>query len=216
MTLTLILKLGGSLLANGRELVRFLSKYAFAKRTARQIVIVPGGGPFAESVRELQRRLGILDDTAHWMAVLAMHQYGLFLADGAPEIPVLDRLEDVRATGTGLCILFPYRVLRANDALPHTWNVTSDTIAAFIAHKLGETTFIKITDVDGLLDENGAVINHIQAQELLEIEHTGCIDAELPQFLLEYGMSCVIVNGHYPERVIEVIEGRATVCTRIE
>jgi aspartokinase-like uncharacterized kinase len=214
--MTLILKLGGSLLANGRELVQFLSEYAFVKRAARQMVIVPGGGPFAESVRELQRRLGISDDTAHWMAVLSMHQYGLFLADGAPETPVLDRLEDVRATRTGLCILLPYRVLRADDALPHTWNVTSDTIAAFIAYKLGETTFIKITDVDGLLDENGAIIGHIQAQELLEIKHTGCIDAELPQFLLEHGMSCVIVNGRYPERIIEIIEGRATICTRIE
>jgi aspartokinase-like uncharacterized kinase len=214
--MTVILKLGGSLLANGRELVRFLSEYAFAKRTARQMVIVPGGGPFAESVRELQRCFGISDDTVHWMAVLAMHQYGLFLADGTPEIPVLERLEDVRAAGTGLCILLPYRVLRADDALPHTWNVTSDTIAAFIAHKLGEATFIKITDVDGLLDENGAVINHIQAQELLEIEHPGCIDAELPQFLLEHGMSCVIVNGRHRERILEVIEGKATICTRIE
>jgi aspartokinase-like uncharacterized kinase len=212
--MTVILKLGGSLLANGRELVQFLSEYT--ERTACQMVIVPGGGPFAESVRELQEHLGISDDTAHWMAVLAMHQYGLFLADGAPETPVLDRLEDVSATGTSLCILLPYHVLRANDALPHTWNVTSDTIAAFIAHKLGETTFIKTTDVDGLLDENGAIIDHIQAQELLEIEHAGCIDAELPQFLLEHGMSCVIVNGHHPERVIEVIAGRATVCTRIE
>ncbi|HDS44962.1 MAG TPA: amino acid kinase [Methanomicrobia archaeon] len=216
MTQTLILKLGGSLLTTGRDLMQFLSEYAFVKRTTRQMVIVPGGGPFAESVRALQRRLEISDDTAHWMAVLTMHQYGLFLASGAPETPVLERLEDVRATRTGLCILLPYRVLRADDALPHTWHVTSDTIAAFIAHKLGENTLIKLTDVDGLLDENGALIDHLQAQELLGIEHTGCIDAQLPRFLLEHGMSCVIVNGRHPERVIAVIEGRATICTRIE
>ncbi|MBN1455963.1 MAG: amino acid kinase [Methanomicrobia archaeon] len=212
--MTLILKLGGSLLANGRELMQFLGEYA--ERTARQMVIIPGGGPFAESVRELQNRWGVSDDTAHWMAVLAMHQYGLFLADGAPETPVLDQLEDVHATGTGLCILLPYHILRADNTLPHTWKVTSDTIAAFIAHKLGETTFIKITDVDGLLDGNGALIAHIQAQDLCKIEHTGCIDAELSPFLLEHGMSCVIVNGRHPRRIIEVIEGRATVCTRIE
>ncbi|MGC9445024.1 MAG: amino acid kinase [Candidatus Methanospirareceae archaeon] len=215
--MTLILKLGGSLLSNGRELVQFLSAYAFAERTARRMVIVPGGGPFAKSVRELQRYLAFTDDTAHWMAILAMHQYGLFLANGAPEIPVLERLEDVHAMRIGLCILLPYNVLRANDTLPHTWNVTADTIAAFIAHELGEITFIKLTDVDGLLDENGALIDHIQAQELLEIElHPGCIDAALPPFLLEHGMSCVIVNGRYHERVIKVIEGRATICTRIE
>ena len=213
--MTLILKLGGSLLAGGHELVRYLGEYA--ARARYQMVIVPGGGPFAESVRELQRCLEISDDTAHWMAVLAMHQYGLFLADNAPEIPVLERLEDVRAAGTGLCILLPYNILRADDVLPHTWNVTSDTIAAFIAHKLGEAMFIKTTDVDGLLDQTGTLVGHIQAQELLEIElRPGCIDAELPQFLLEHGMSCVIVNGHHPERIIEIIEGRATICTRIE
>ena len=215
--MTQILKLGGSLLANGRELVRFLSEYASAEHTARQMVIVPGGGPFAESVRELQRRLGISDDTAHWMAILAMHQFGLFLADSSPEIPVLERLEDLRATGPGLYILLPYNVLRADDVLPHNWNVTSDTIAAFIAYKLGEAMFIKITDVDGLLAETGTVIKHIQAEELLAIEHRpGGIDAQLPQFLLEHGMSCVIVNGRYPERIIEIIEDRATICTRIE
>jgi aspartokinase-like uncharacterized kinase len=211
--MTVIIKLGGSLLAKGRELVHFLREYA--ERTARQLVIVPGGGPFADCIKTVASHEGVSNDAAHWMAVLAMHQYGLFLADGDPAFPIVENLEDVPTAGP-LCILLPYAILKADDTLPHSWDVTSDTIAAFIATKLGERSFIKVTDVDGMLDENGVLIERIQPQELIEQGYRGCIDAALPRFLLRHQMSCVIVNGTIPERIIDLIEGRETICTRIE
>jgi hypothetical protein len=207
-----ILKLGGSLLAKGRELVRFLRDYA--ECTAHQIVIVPGGGPFAEAVKKLAERLNISNDAAHWMAVLAMHQYGLFLAADEPETPVVESIQGIRNAGP-ICIALPYRILRADDSLPHTWNVTSDTIAAFIAHKLGEKTVIKVTDVDGIFDASGSLIKAIQPTELIKNDHRGCIDVELPHFLLQHEMRCAIVNGNHPERIIDVIEGRETICTSV-
>ena len=208
----LIVKLGGSLLTTGRELVRFLRDYA--ECTAHQIVIIPGGGPFAEAVKKLAKQRDISDDAAHWMAVLAMHQYGLFLADGQPEIPVVESLADIQPADH-ICIVLPYKILKDEDSLPHTWDVTADTIAAFIAYKLDEKTFIKLTDVDGLLDENGVVMKQAQPEELIEKAHSGCIDAELPRFLLQHDMRCIIVNGNYPERIVDVIEGREVICTRI-
>jgi len=211
MTLVVV-KLGGSLLTRGRELVRFLSDYA--KKNELSIVIAPGGGPFAEAVRNLSDQAAISDDAAHWMAVLAMHQYGLFLADGQPEIPVVESIAEIQHAGH-ICIVLPYKILKADDSLPHTWAVTADTIAAFIAHKLGEKTFIKVTDVDGISDEIGSLIKEIRPNELIEKDHRGCIDMELPRFLLHHDMRCVIVNGNYPERIIDVIEGRETICTRV-
>ena len=211
--MTVVIKLGGSLVSKGRELVQLLREYA--DRTARQLVIVPGGGPFADAIRTIANHEGVSDDAAHWMAVLAMHQYGLFLADDYPVVPLIEQLEDVPAAGP-LCIILPFNILKADDALPHTWAVTSDTIAAFIASKLGERSFIKLTDVDGMLDENGTMIERIQALELIETGYRGCIDAALPRYLAQHHMSCVIVNGTVPERIIAVIEGRATICTRIE
>ncbi|MBE0517474.1 MAG: amino acid kinase [Methanophagales archaeon] len=210
--MNVIIKLGGSLLAKGREIVRFLSDYA--EKKAVFVIIIPGGGPFVEVIRELAERQAISDDAAHWMAVLAMHQYGFFLADGESAIPLVERTEEVRDAGH-LCIVLPYKILKADDSLPHTWDVTSDTIAAFIAHKSGEQTFIKVTDVDGILDEEGSVIKQIHAKELIEKEDKGCIDAELPRFLMLNKMSCVIVNGNFLERIIDVIEGRETICTSI-
>ena len=210
--MTVVVKLGGSLLTKGREFVRFLCDYA--KKRELSLVIVPGGGPFAEAVKKLSEQMHISDDAAHWMAVLAMHQYGLFLADGQPGIPVVERLDGIDNVGP-ICMLLPYKILKADDALPHTWDVTSDTIAAFIAYKLDEKSFIKVTDVDGMLDENGLVINEIQSKELIGKDYRSCIDAELPRFLLQRKMSCAIVNGHYPERIIDIIEGEETIGTKI-
>ncbi|MHC1611556.1 MAG: amino acid kinase family protein [Candidatus Methanospirareceae archaeon] len=207
-----IIKLGGSLMEKGRELLYLLSDYA--KKNAVSFVIIPGGGPFVEPIKKLSARGAISDDAAHWMALLAMHQYGLFLADGEPEIPVVESIEDLRNAGH-ISIVLPYKILRDDDCLPHTWGVTSDTIAAFVADRLGEKTFIKVTDVDGILDENGLLIRRINVEELIGREDKGCIDAELPRFLLEKRMSCVIVNGNYPARILDVIEGRETVCTRL-
>jgi aspartokinase-like uncharacterized kinase len=210
--MNIIIKLGGSLLAQGREIIHFLSDYA--EKKAVFFIIIPGGGPFVEVIRELAERKTISDNAAHWMAVLAMHQYGFLLADGETAIPLVESMEELNDTGH-ICIVLPYNILKADDSLPHTWDVTSDTIAAFIAHKLGEKRFIKVTDVDGILDENGSLIKQIHAKELIGKEDKGCIDAELPRFLTRNKMSCVIVNGNFPERIIEVIEGRETICTTI-
>ena len=210
--MTLIVKVGGSLLARGRDLVRFLSDYAEKKGLV--LIIVPGGGPFVELIKELSERKSISDETAHWMAVLAMHQYGFFLADGEISIPLAESIEEIRNAGH-ICIVLPYRILKADDSLPHTWDVTSDTIAAFIAHKVGEKRFIKVTDVDGILAVGGSLIERVHAEELIESGVKGCIDAELPRFLVRTHMSCVIVNGNFPERIIEVIEGREAICTTI-
>jgi len=210
--MTVVVKLGGSLLTRGRELVRFLSDYA--KKNELSLVIVPGGGLFAEAVKKLSEQINVSDGTAHWMAVLAMHQYGLFLADGEPEIPVVESIAEIQHADH-ICIVLPYKILEADDSLPHTWAVTADTIAAFITHKLGEKTVIKVTDVDGISDENGSLIKEIPPNELIEKDHRGCIDVELPRFLLQHDLRCVIVNGNYPERIIDVIEGRETICTRV-
>jgi aspartokinase-like uncharacterized kinase len=210
--MTVILKLGGSLMDTGREIMHFLGDYAETK--SYSFIVIPGGGPFAEEIKKLSEKRTISDDMTHWMAVLAMHQFGLFLAGGEQEISVAERLEDLSNAGP-ICILLPYKILKADDSLPHTWDVTSDTIAAFIAHKLGEQTFIKLTNVDGILDENGVLIKRIHTKELIDKAHKGCIDAELPKFLLRHKMSCRIVNGNVPERIIDVVEGRKTICTKL-
>ena len=206
-----IIKLGGSLQEKGREIIRFLSDYA--EKNAHTFIIIPGGGHFVKRIKELSEQEVISDDAAHWMAVLGMHQYGFYLADGSG-IEIVESMEELRNV-VHICLLLPYNLLKGDDSLPHTWNVTSDTIAAFVANKVGETSFIKLTDVDGLMDDKGLLVRQIHAKAMIKNAHTGCVDAELPLFLMQNEMSCTIVNGNFRYLIIEVIEGEETICTKI-
>ena len=206
-----IIKLGGSLQEKGREIIRFLSDYAETK--ADTVIIIPGGGHFVKWIKELSEQEVISDDAAHWMAVLGMHQYGFYLADGSG-IAIAESEEELRNV-VHIGLFLPYTLLKEDDSLPHTWNVTSDTIAAFVANKVGETSFIKLTDVDGLMDDKGLLVRQIHAKAMIKNAHTGCVDAELPLFLMQNEMSCTIVNGNFTERIIAVIEGEETICTKI-
>ena len=116
-----VFKFGGSLADSAGEVLDALEK---ADVTA---LIVPGGGVFADAVRKDNPD----DDTAHWRAIAAMNRYGVFLSSfGFPAT------EDVKMPDKGISILLPERVMRTEDPLPHSWDVTSDSIALWIADKI--------------------------------------------------------------------------------
>ena len=132
-----VLKVGGALMRDLATLDRAARELGRLRRDAR-IVLVPGGGLFADAVREVDRRLRLGDDAAHWMAVLAMDQYAHILAARVPAARVVEDPADLdTAFGRGLVpVLAPYRWLRRADPLPHSWDVTSDSIAVWIASSL--------------------------------------------------------------------------------
>ncbi len=192
-----VLKIGGSLISVARDLVRTLVKADV------DCVIVPGGGPFADAVR-LYRH--VLDDTtAHWMAVVAMNQYGWFLSSaGAQETNSMTGHEH------GVSVLLPFDEVFTHDPLPHSWEVTSDSIAAWVAHQMN-TSLIVATNVDGIYVD-GQLVTSIDARAI-----TGptCIDAFCPSLLTSYGLTCVIVNGTHYQRVLDVLNGIQTVSTTV-
>ncbi len=183
----IVIKIGGSLIHRGRELVREIIEYSNAWDEA--IVIVPGGSIFADTVR----RISVSEEAAHWMAVLAMEQYGYYLGNGNG-VKLIDNLD---IDGNGAYILLPYNLLKTKDELPHSWDVTSDTIAAWVAQKLG-ARFIKATDVEGIYLD-GALKKELEASELVGKET--CVDAHLPHFLMKNKMNCEIINGNCPGRL---------------
>lgn len=202
-----VIKLGGSLMDCAASLIRQIDEQA--RRDGWSVLIVPGGAVFADNVRRFQQTSGISEDAAHWMAVLAMEQYAHYLAErsGAQLTGTLDM------QGTGVNILLPYNILRGDDSgLEHSWDVTSDTISAWVAWNINGR-LVKATDVDGVYMDGG-LVPEIYAGDMVYGEET-CVDRGLPAFLVEHEMDCLVVNGRYPQRVLEVLEGDETLGTLI-
>ena len=120
----------------------------------RRVLVVPGGGAAADEVRRAQRAQGFSDDIAHWMAILAMDQVGRSIAaelEGAQLIHLRNEVGPVHDAGK-VPVLAPHTWMRASDPLPHTWDITSDSIAAYIAGALGASELILLKPVDGPVD----------------------------------------------------------------
>src|SRR3990172_2476010 len=110
-----VIKIGGSL-ARTRALGALLDSIAGWRGRAR-ILVVPGGGPFADLVRAEHHRLGLSESAAHRMAILAMDQYGLLLSDlasGALPVSRLDAIGAALRSGR-LPIFLPSRSLLPRD-----------------------------------------------------------------------------------------------------
>jgi probable H4MPT-linked C1 transfer pathway protein len=150
-----VVKIGGGLLAQPEHLNGALSAVAAASRE-RRLLIVPGGGPFADAVRAVDARLQLSDDAAHWMAVLAMDQYAHLIADRVPCGTLVTNVQEAgRALDAGrVPVLAPSQWLREADPLPHSWDVTSDSIAAWIAGMAGahRLVLVKPAGAAGALD----------------------------------------------------------------
>ena len=145
-----VVKVGGGLLGTPGALEETAGVVtALARR--RPVVVVPGGGPLADGVRRLDEVVGLSGDAAHWMAILAMDQYGHLLAErieGAVLVEEPGGVAGAVATGRA-AVLAPYRWMRSADVLPHSWDVTSDSVAAFVAGALDASYLVLVKPADG-------------------------------------------------------------------
>jgi 5-(aminomethyl)-3-furanmethanol phosphate kinase len=141
----IVVKVGGALLAHRDHFDAVLEAIGTARRE-RRVLVVPGGGPFADAVRDVDRRLRLSAAAAHWMAVLAMDQYAHLIADRlAGGVVVVDRQAvETALEARRVPVLAPFRWMREADPLPHDWGVTSDSIAAWIAGATGARQLVLV------------------------------------------------------------------------
>jgi 5-(aminomethyl)-3-furanmethanol phosphate kinase len=191
-TSSLIVKLGGSLYNRIPDIAPIL------KASKRPLLIIPGGGPFADLVRQVQAD----NDTAHWMAIAAMEQYGWFISSFG--ILTMDRIA-VPLTTT---VFLPYRCLRLTDVLPHTWDATSDTIAAWVAGML-HLDLLLLKSVDGIF------INGILQEQITGPVESDIIDPCFIPFVIKNTVKTTIINGSKPERVEKYLNGESVPRTEI-
>jgi len=159
-----VIKIGGSLAAasNLSEWLRALDSLS------GQPIIVPGGGAFADAVRQAQIDMGFDDLAAHRMALLAMEQYGLVLAAHAPRLILASTPAAIqRAWRLGkIPVWAPAHMLAAVTPVPPSWDATSDSLAAWLAGELRATRLLLIKSAD--VASNGVTLAELTAAGLAD------------------------------------------------
>jgi 5-(aminomethyl)-3-furanmethanol phosphate kinase len=210
-------KVGGGLGRDaGEDALRALCRILGELGERHALLVVPGGGRFADAVREADRRFGVRATTSHRMAILGMEQFGWLLSD---LIPGAERCADLAQAG-GLAdgrttVLLPARL--ALDALPASWQVTSDSIAAWVAGQVGADRLVLLKEVDGLFAEwpaRGQPLARLTVAELAALRPGG-VDAYLPTALERASFETWVIGGRDPERVVKLFESGTTVGTWI-
>ena len=187
-----VVKLGGSLFERVPVLAPLL------KSSPRPLLIVPGGGRYADEVREAS----LPGDEAHWRAILAMDRYGEFI--GTFDLPMVRRPKVPEQPA----VLLPYRCMKMYDPLPHSWDVTSDTIAAWVAGRLG-LDLVLIKSVDGIR-VGGELAKRISKPVPTDVVDPCCIP-----YVLDHRISTTIISGVETRIVDRFLQGKTVPCTRI-
>jgi aspartokinase-like uncharacterized kinase len=212
MSFTNVVKVGGSL-GRGMNLPGLCGEISRLGKK-HPLLVVPGGGDFADQVRKADRCFKLKASAAHSMALLAMDQYGYVLnqliADSLLTVD-LDCARESAESGRS-AILLPSAIVMKEDPLPHSWEVTSDSIAAWLAHRTCCRRLTLLKDVDGLM-VSGRLVEEWTAARLMH--HAGGVDGHLSSVLAASGIETWVINGQKPERLAELLETGVTTGTRI-
>ena len=190
-----IVKLGGSLSRDAR-LPRWLQM--LAELGGGRVVVVPGGAAFADAVRAAQGHWGFDDLTAHNMAVLAMAQTAHMLHALEPRL-VLVTDEDAirRAQHAGQAVLWmPLSLLRDAPDIITTWEVTSDSLALWLARRLNAERLVVVKSCEVK-----------RSHTLQELSAMGLVDRRFDQWASDAAFPIEVVECDDLDRVRDGLLG---------
>ena len=194
-----VVKIGGSLFPN------------YAIELAKQLentgsVIILGGGEFANLIRKYDEEMDFSEQANHWTAIDCMDIIAKLVNDKVESAKLAYTINEVNEiSDEGFTPIFIVsQFLREEDPFECSWDVTSDSIAAYVSHLLNAT------NVNGIYTQEpkepgSTFISKIDATTLLTFQESS-IDVMLPSLLLEFGSDCYVVNGKCPERVLSLID----------
>ncbi len=180
-----VIKLGGSLYGNPL-LQDWLS--AISEHGRGKAIIVPGGGSFADAVRHAQKKIGFDDITAHRMALLAMEQAAVMLAGMHSEFVLAKNKQAIETAlnNKKIPLWLPVQMALAADDIPATWDMTSDSLAAWLAREVGATDLLLVKSCE--LGDN---------IDIMALAKRGIVDLLLPQFIAQAKFTTQVVNIHH-------------------
>jgi aspartokinase-like uncharacterized kinase len=187
--LDLVLKVGGSLSRRPGRLAPLMRRIADLAHRQR-LVVLPGGGVFADLVRSEMARLGLDEARAHRMALLAMDQYGLALArfcPGARPVTTLEAARRLAAAGRAP-ILLASGLLQRERRLEKSFRLTSDSIAVYLAKR---TRAPRLALLKSTARPDGRLRTYGEARRLAR---RGVVDPLFPE-ILPRGLEVWVLNG---------------------
>jgi aspartokinase-like uncharacterized kinase len=193
-----IVKLGGSL-AHDARLPHWLQMVA--ELGGGRVLVVPGGAAFADAVRAAQSHWHFDDLTAHNMAVLAMAQTAhLFHALEPRLVLVSDETEILRALHAGQTGLWmPLMLLRDAPDMLTSWEVTSDSLALWLARRQNAERLVVV--------KAGAVQSDLT---LAELTARGTVDARFHQWASDAPFPIEVVEADEIMRIRDELLGGAS------
>ena len=178
----IVVKLGGSVVRSS-ELQSWLDAIAHG---AGRIVVVPGGGALAGEVRSSQNSLGFGDEAAHRMALLAMDQLAWAVAGLRSGFQVCDTeqaLRDALERGQ-VAVWAPYNLVSGRSDIPQSWTVTSDSLALWLAGRLGASACYVIK----------SIARKFAAVSADQLARDGVVDAAFPSMLQRSGVKAYLLG----------------------
>ena len=125
----IVIKIGGSLWS-GPYLTEWIN--LIAQLNSQPIIIVPGGGPFAEAVRTVDKQFELTPECSHDMAVMAMQQYARMICDLNPALHLLHSTQELEEINSA-SVWAPYPLVQAHCHYPKNWQTTSDSLSVWLA-----------------------------------------------------------------------------------
>lgn len=179
----IIVKLGGSL-SQSDTLVKCLNRVE-QNYPDRAVVIVPGGGAFADQVRLAQHHWQFDDKTAHRMAILAMQQMALLFNGIKDNFIIASSLLDIQTQlhKQKIVIWSPNIVELDKAAIQASWDITSDSLAAWLAGVLSAKELILV---------KSAIIN--SSFSLQQLAKQNIVDNGFCDFVMQATFKIQIIN----------------------
>ncbi len=100
------------------------------------------------------------------------------------------------------------------DELPASWDVTSDSIAAWVADRVGAGRLVLVKEVDGVGRPGRRPLARLSVAELAALRPEG-VDPYLPTMLERARFETWVIGGRDPARLAELLERGTTAGTRI-
>ena len=191
-----VVKLGGSF-AYSPDLKNWLAAIA---RCAGRVVIVPGGGPFADQVRSAQAHMGFDNRAAHRMALLAMEQYGCAIKSLHEAVSLADSPDAIRRglVSGQIPVWLPSHMALDASNIPQSWDVTSDSLAAWLAGKIGAERLLLVKHVE--LENRTACVPDLVVHDI--------VDKAFAHFLAASGVPAFILGPKDHRAVGRALSGK--------